>query len=317
MERRGFIKWMAGIWSTTALSASAKALPVTSEVAEVTDREMPMPLVPTSLESLPSRHRADLFIRSIPRAPSEGLSIQLGYKLVSLFDRSEGRTETLDLIKNVKTSFAEEMGYSISPIHIHDDLALHPNAYRIQLNGVTVVVGRTYPGKWLAFDSGGEFIKMEGEPFRHNSSNCPAIWIGEERLDYAKSKSYAVFSSGMVIASHLESVAFTHAAEIFDLNHTRRIINDMYPDVMSLVQEVSLGRPYETIHNVFEYLIARGFSLHDRNSIMKLIAKHASKEMSPQELALRVMNSLDHVANRFDSPPKTQFGALRQMWDLY
>lgn len=317
MERRGFMKWMAGIWSTTALSASVKALPVTSEKAAVTDSEMSMPLVPTSYESLSSTLRADIPIRSIPRAPSEGLSIQIGYRLVSLFDRSEGSTEALELINSVKTAFAEEMGYSISPIHIHDDLDLHPNAYRIQLNGVTVVVGRTYPERWLAFDTEGKNIKMEGEPFRHKSSNCPAIWIGEERLDYAKSQSYVVFSSGMVIASHLESVACRHAAELLDFNHTRQMINDMYPDLMILFQEMSLARPYETIHDVFEFLIDRGFSFHDRRLIMELISKHASKQMSPQELALRVMNSLDHVANRFDSPPMNQFGVLGRMWNLY
>ena len=91
--------------------------------------------------------------------PVDILSLEVGYKLIQLVDKSNGG-DLLMRIKGVRRKFAQEIGFLPPPVHVRDQLDLRPNNYRIGLKGVTVGTGEAYPGMWLAIDPGHADVRL-------------------------------------------------------------------------------------------------------------------------------------------------------------
>eukprot|EP01041_Mallomonas_annulata_P031194 gene31194-53458_t len=80
--------------------------------------------------------------------PVDLLGLELGYRLISLVDKSR-QGDLLTRIKGVRKKFAQEVGFLPPAVHVRDNLELRPSAYRITLRGVVVGEGEAFPGMFL------------------------------------------------------------------------------------------------------------------------------------------------------------------------
>ena len=66
--------------------------------------------------------------------PVDQLGLELGYRLISLVDKSR-QGDLLTRIRGVRRKFAQEVGFLPPSVHVRDNLELKPSAYRITLRG--------------------------------------------------------------------------------------------------------------------------------------------------------------------------------------
>ncbi|MDQ5881359.1 MAG: flagellar biosynthesis protein FlhA, partial [Pseudomonadota bacterium] len=146
-------------------------------------------------------------------APLDVLGLEVGYRLIPLVDKSQDG-ELLRRIRGIRKKFAQEVGYLVSPVHIRDNLELKPNAYRILLKGVEVGQGQAFPGQLLAINPGRVAGTVNGTPTTDPAFGLPAVWIEASLRDQAQAYGYTVVDASTVVATHLNHLVLTHAAEL-------------------------------------------------------------------------------------------------------
>jgi flagellar biosynthesis protein FlhA len=82
------------------------------------------------------------------------MEVELGFGLVPLVDRSQGGA-LLDRIATVRQQLAEELGFILPPVNVHDNVRLRNVDYALRIRGLEVAHGTLQIGNLLAIDSGG------------------------------------------------------------------------------------------------------------------------------------------------------------------
>jgi flagellar biosynthesis protein FlhA len=178
-------------------------------------------------------------------------------------------------------------------VHIRDNLELKPNAYRITLKGVEVGTGEAFPGLHLAINPGRVSGPLPGTVTKDPAFGLPAIWIEAHLRDQAHVLGYTVVDAGTVVATHLNHVILSHAAELLGrqeaqalLDHiakeSPKLIEDLVPKVLSL----------STVQRVLQNLLEEGVNIRDMRSIIETMAETAVRTQDPVELTAQVRIAL-------------------------
>ena len=80
----------------------------------------------------------------------------------------------------VRRQIAAELGMVISPVRIHDDIALDSHEYVVRVRGAEVARGRLLPGHQLAMDPGDAVGQLAGVPTTEPAFGLPAVWIADD-----------------------------------------------------------------------------------------------------------------------------------------
>ncbi|MES2352128.1 MAG: flagellar biosynthesis protein FlhA, partial [Pseudomonadota bacterium] len=156
--------------------------------------------------------------------PVDTLGLEVGYRLIPLVDKTQGG-ELLKRIKGIRKKFAQEVGFLAPPVHIRDNLELKPSAYRITLKGVEVGTGEAFNGQFLAINPGMASGNLPGLVTTDPAFGLPATWIDAGLRDEAQSMGYTVVDAGTVVATHLNHLITTHAAELLGRTEVQALLD--------------------------------------------------------------------------------------------
>ena len=145
--------------------------------------------------------------------PVDLLGLELGYRLISLVDKSR-QGDLLTRIKGVRRKFAQEVGFLPPAVHVRDNLELKPSGYRITLRGVVVGEGEAFPGMFLAINPGGITTPLIGTPTTDPAFGLPAHWIDDKQKEAAQMAGFTVVDSETVMATHLSHLMQVQAAKL-------------------------------------------------------------------------------------------------------
>src|SRR5574343_2048216 len=159
-------------------------------------------------------------------APLDVLGLAVGYRLIPLVDKSQDG-ELLRRIRGIRKKFAQEVGFLVSPVHIRDNLELKPNAYRILLTGVDVGQGEAYVGQFLAINPGRVAGTLSGVQTTDPAFGLPATWIDAPQRDQAQAYGYTVVDASTVVATHLNHLVLTHAAELLGRQEVQQLLDHL------------------------------------------------------------------------------------------
>ncbi len=152
------------------------------------------------------------------------LGLEVGYRLIPLVDKNTDG-ELLKRIKGIRKKFAQEIGFLPPVIHIRDNLELRPNGYRIALKGVEVGVGEAFPGQWLAINPGAVSATLPGTQTQDPAFGLPAVWIDTNMREQARVYGYTVVDASTVVATHLNHLVVTHAAELLGRQEVQALLS--------------------------------------------------------------------------------------------
>ncbi|MBP6421305.1 MAG: flagellar biosynthesis protein FlhA [Propionivibrio sp.] len=225
-------------------------------------------------------------------APLDVLGLEVGYRLIPLVDKSQDG-ELLRRIRGIRKKFAQEVGFLVSPVHIRDNLELKPNAYRILLKGVEIGQGEAYTGQHLAINPGRVAGTLNGTATKDPAFGLPATWIDAGQREQAQAYGYTVVDASTVVATHLNHLILTHAAELLGRQEVQQLLDHLAKEMPKLVEDlVPKLLPLGTLQKVLQSMLEEGVHIRDMRTIIETVADHATRTQNADELATQVRMAL-------------------------
>ena len=224
--------------------------------------------------------------------PVDTLGLEVGYRLIPLVDKGQSG-ELLRRIKGIRKKFAQEVGFLSPPVHIRDNLELKPSSYRITLKGVEVGMGESHPGQFLAINPGMVTGTLAGNQTTDPAFGLPAVWIDATLREHAQTMGYTVVDAGTVVATHLNHLITSHAAELLGRQEVQQLIDHLAKDSPKLVEDlVPKLMSLSSLQKVLQNLLQEGVHIRDMHTIIEALAEHAGQVQDPAELTALVRIAL-------------------------
>lgn len=220
------------------------------------------------------------------------LGLEVGYRLIPLVDKSQDG-ELLRRIRGIRKKFAQEVGFLVSPVHIRDNLELKPNAYRILLKGVEIGRGEAFPGQLMAINPGRVAGTLAGTVTKDPAFGLQAIWIDQGQRDSAQAYGYTVVDASTVVATHLNHLILSHAAELLGRQEVQQLLDHLAKEMPKVVEDlVPKLLPLGTVQKVLQSLLDEGIQIRDMRSIIESLADHATRTQNADDLAAQLRVAL-------------------------
>ena len=224
--------------------------------------------------------------------PVDTLGLEVGYRLIPLVDKGQGG-ELLRRIKGIRKKFAQEVGFLSPPVHIRDNLELKPTAYRITLKGVEVGSGESMTGQFLAINPGMVSGPLPGPVTTDPAFGLPATWIDASLREQAQAMGYTVVDAGTVVATHLNHLITSHAAELLGRQELQQLLDHLAKESPKLVEDlVPKMISLSTLQKVLQNLLIEGVHIRDMRTIIETLAENASITVEANELTALVRVAL-------------------------
>ena len=224
--------------------------------------------------------------------PVDTLGLEVGYRLIPLVDKAQNG-ELLRRIKGIRKKFAQEVGFLSPPVHIRDNLELKPSAYRITLKGVEVGSGEAFIGQFLAINPGMVTGTLPGMATTDPAFGLPATWIDANLRESAQTMGYTVVDTGTVIATHMNHLISTHAAELLGRQETQQLLDHVAKESPKLVEDlVPKLVPLAALQKVLQNLLAEGVHIRDMRTILETLSEYVAHTQDPNELTAMVRVAL-------------------------
>ncbi len=225
-------------------------------------------------------------------APVDVLGLEVGYRLIPLVDQGQDG-DLLKRIRGLRKKFAQEVGFLSAPVHIRDNLELKPNGYRITLKGVEIGAGEAYPGMLLAINPGRVSGALPGVNTREPAFGLEAVWVENHLREQAHILGYTVVDASTVVATHLNHLVLSHAADLLGRQETQALLDHIGKDAPKLVEDlVPKQLSLAVVQRVLQNLLEEEVTLRDMRTIIEILAEHAPRIQDPLELTALVRVAL-------------------------
>ncbi|HWH13401.1 MAG TPA: flagellar biosynthesis protein FlhA [Miltoncostaeaceae bacterium] len=207
--------------------------------------------------------------------PLDPLELEIGYGLIPLVDPEEGG-DLLGRVAMVRRQTATELGLSLAPIRIRDNIQLASHEYAVKIRGVEVARWALMPGQLLAMNPGTADLHLDGVHTNEPAFGLPAVWIGESQREQAEISGYTVVDPTSLIVTHLSELIRTHADELLGRQDARALLDTLKERVPTAVEELvpdlmSVGE----VQRVLQHLLAEGVSIRDLVTILETLGDKA------------------------------------------
>ena len=207
--------------------------------------------------------------------PLDPLELEIGYGLVPLVDADEGG-DLLGRVAMVRRQMATELGLSLAPIRIRDNVRLSSHEYAVKIRGVEVARWELEAGRLLAMDPGTADGTLDGAPTHEPSFGLPAVWIDEARREEAEIAGYTVVDATSLIVTHLSEVVRRNAADLLGRQDARALLDGLRERMPAPVEELvpdlmSVGE----VQRVLQSLLAEGVPIRDLVTILETLGDKA------------------------------------------
>ena len=212
------------------------------------------------------------------------IGLELGYGLIGLVDERKG-APLMARITGIRRQLSRELGFVVPLVRVRDDLALGPNSYRITVAGVIHGEDEIWSEDLLALDSGLLLNTVEGRAVKDPTFGLDAVWIAPAKRAEAVVAGYTVVDPSTVVATHLNHIVQSAAAELFGMDETQKLLDALKENAPQLVagltpQPLSLA----SISALCRALLSEGVPLKDFRRIAEAMVDAAREESDPVQL---------------------------------
>lgn len=252
-------------------------------------------------------------------APLDPLSLEIGFALVPLVDKSKG-AELLERVTRIRRECALDLGLSVPRIRIMDNMNLDPNEYSFKIRGIEAGRAKTRLGYYMCMNTGTVTQEIKGEETRDPAFGMPAIWLPEDRRQEAEQAGYTVVDPPTIIATHLTEIIRSHAAEILGRQEVATIMNSVKENNPIVVDEVLNGDrhkfSYGDIEKILQGLLMEQVSIRNMVTILETLANYGSITSNTWELVEKVREALGlQICMQYaDNDRKLRVVNLSQGW---
>ena len=212
------------------------------------------------------------------------LGLEIGYGLIAMVDERKG-APLMARITGIRRQLSKELGFVVPMVRVKDNLALEPNQYRITIAGVVVGEDEIFPDDLLALDSGALEGTVAGRPAKDPTFGLDAVWIAPARRSEAVVAGYTVVDPPTVVATHLNQLIAMNASEMFGLDETRKLLDNLKDAAPQLVDGLTPALlSLAQISALCRALLSEGIALKDFRRICEAMIDAARPDMSHEQL---------------------------------
>ncbi len=216
--------------------------------------------------------------------PVDPLGMEVGYRLISLVDKGQDG-ELLKRIKAIRKKFAQDVGFLPPQVHIRDNLEMKPSMYRITVKGVVVAEGEVFNGMFMAINPGHATGTLNGTAATDPAFGLPATWIESRQKEHALLAGFTVVDAATVVATHMSQVLHTQAAALLGREETQALLDHFAKFSPKLIEDVVPKLlSVSVFQKVLQNLLEEGVHIRDLRTIIEVVAEHAPRIQSADDL---------------------------------
>ena len=212
------------------------------------------------------------------------VNLDIGYGLVPLVDERRG-SPLMARITGVRRQLSKELGFVVPQVRVRDDINMAPFAYRIIVGGVVMGEDVVSPDEMLALDTGQAVGDLIGKTVKDPTFGLDAVWIAQGDADSATGAGYLVVDPGTVVATHLNHMLGSHAADLLGPDEVQNLLDGLKDRAANLVASLSPNPlPLTTLTQVLKGLLAENVPLKEFRRIASAIAVAAQRTQDADEI---------------------------------
>ena len=202
----------------------------------------------------------------------EPIEMEFGYSLIPLVDENRGG-KLINRIVIFRRQYAQDMGFVIPSIRLHDASSLGTNQYVIRIRGEEVARGEILVDYYLALEPSNPLGEIDGIETVEPAYGIPSRWILPENKEMAEIYGYNVIDPLSVMLTHLSETVKRYAYELLNRAETMQLVENLKHTSPELVEEVVPDVvSYATLEKVLRNLLKEGVPIRDLGIILETLA---------------------------------------------
>ena len=199
----------------------------------------------------------------------EPVEMEFGYSLIPMVDESHGG-KLISRIVIFRRQYAQDMGFVIPSIRMHDGSSLGTNQYVIRIKGEEVARGEILVDYYLALEPPNPLGEIDGIETIEPAYGIPSRWILPENREMAEIYGYNVIDPLSVMLTHLSETVKKHAYELLDRAETIQLVENLKRSAPELVEEaVPAIVSYANLEKILRNLLREGVPIKDLGTIVE------------------------------------------------
>ncbi len=237
------------------------------EAAELAQPEEP---VQADLAAVPSETDYYKDINNVYGLLSvDPIEMEFGYSLIPLVDESSGG-KLISRIVIFRRQYAQDMGFVIPSIRLHDSSALGTNQYVVKIKGEEVARGEILVDYYLALEPTSPGGEIDGIETIEPAYGIPSRWILPENKEMAEIYGYTVIDPLSVMQTHLSEVVRRHAYELLGRAEVIQLVENLKRTNPEVVEEaIPNVLSYANLERILRSLLREGVPIRDLGTILE------------------------------------------------
>ena len=228
----------------------------------------------------------------------EPVEMEFGYSLIPLVDESHGG-KLISRIVIFRRQYAQDMGFVIPSIRLHDGSTLGTNQYSIRIKGEVVAEGEILVDYYLALEPPNPLGEIDGIETIEPAYGIPSRWILPENKEMAEIYGYNVIDPLSVMLTHLAETVKKHAYELLNRAETIRLVDNLKQSSPELVEEaIPAIIPYAKLEKLLRNLLQEGVPIKDLGTILETAAEAVSQGRDMDMTTEQVRGALARTITR-------------------
>ena len=197
------------------------------------------------------------------------IEMEFGYSLIPLVDENSGG-KLISRIVIFRRQYAQEMGFVIPSIRLHDSSALGTNQYVVKIKGEEVARGEILVDYYLALEPVSPAGEIDGIETIEPAYGIPSRWILPENKEMAEIYGYTVIDPLSVMQTHLSEVVRRHAYELLGRAEVMQLVENLKKTAPELVEEaIPNFLTYANLERILRNLLKEGVPIRDLATILE------------------------------------------------
>ena len=201
----------------------------------------------------------------------EPIEMEFGYSLIPLVDESSGG-KLISRIVIFRRQYAQDMGFVIPSIRLHDGAALGTNQYIIRIRGEEVARGEVLVDYYLALEPPNPSGQIDGIEAIEPAYGIPSRWILPENKEMAEIYGYTVITPLTVMLTHLSETIKKHAYELLGRTEVMQLVEHLKKTDPDLVADaIPNVVTYANLEKILRNLLKEGIPIRDLGLILEAV----------------------------------------------
>lgn len=201
----------------------------------------------------------------------EPIEMEFGYSLIPLVDESSGG-KLISRIVIFRRQYAQDMGFVIPSIRLHDGASLGTNQYIIRIRGEEVARGEVLVDYYLALEPPNPSGQVDGIEAIEPAYGIPSRWILPENKEMAEIYGYTVITPLTVMLTHLSETIKRHAYELLGRTEVMQLVEHLKTTDPDLVADaIPNVVTYAALEKILRNLLKEGIPIRDLGLILEAI----------------------------------------------